>query len=165
MRCPYCKNSGAKVVDSRESAGGAAIRRRRQCLACGSRFTTFERIEGLPLRVRKRSGVVEPYEREKVIAGIRKACTNRPVSEEQIHAAADALEAVVAERRGREISSQDLGLTVLDQIRHVDDVAYVRFASVYKDFQEVSDFEREVGLLLQKKTPPKSGPVPTMPAV
>lgn len=163
MRCPYCKNTDAKVVDSRDSAGGTAIRRRRECLACGSRFTTFERIESLPLRVRKRGGAVVPYEREKVIAGVRRACTNRPVSEEQIESVADAIEAAVAERRVREISSQELGLLVLDQIRHVDDVAYVRFASVYKDFQEVSDFEREVGLLLQKKTPPKSGAVTTLP--
>lgn len=156
MRCPYCRNSDAKVVDSRDADSGLAIRRRRECLDCSRRFTTYERVEAVPLRVLKRSGVLEPYRREKVEDGIRKACKNRPVTEEQVQALTDDIEAAVWPAGTSETSSQALGIAILDRLRILDPVAYLRFASVYKDFQEVSDFEREVGLLLQKKTPPKS---------
>lgn len=159
MICPYCRNSDAKVVDSRDADNGAATRRRRECLGCARRYTTFERVEVLPLRVLKRSGAMELYEREKVLDGIHKACKNRPVTQEQIVALADQIDHAVRAPGVAEITTQELGVAVLEHLRHLDDVAYLRFASVYKDFQEISDFEREVGLLLQKTTPPKAAVV------
>jgi transcriptional repressor NrdR len=155
MRCPYCKSLEGRVVDSRLSEEGVAIRRRRECLACGRRFTTFERAEAATLRVVKRSGEREPFDRAKVIAGVRKACKNRPVSEEAMQRIGDEIEEAARSSGTSEISSQELGLAILDHLRELDDVAYMRFASVYKDFQDVTDFEREVGQLLPKKTPPK----------
>jgi transcriptional repressor NrdR len=155
MRCPYCKEVEDKVVDSRLSEDGAAIRRRRECSACGRRFTTFERAESAGLRVVKRSGEREPFDRLKVVAGIRKACKNRPVAEEDMDRVAEEIEEAARSSGSSEITSQEVGLAILDRLRELDDVAYVRFASVYKDFQDVTDFEREVGELLPKKTPPK----------
>jgi transcriptional repressor NrdR len=144
-----------RVVDSRLSEDGAAIRRRRECSACGRRFTTFERAEAAGLRVVKRSGEREPFDRLKVVAGIRKACKNRPVAEEDMERVAEEIEEAARVSGSSEITSQEVGLAILDRLRELDDVAYVRFASVYKDFQDVTDFEREVGELLPKKTPPK----------
>ena len=155
MRCPYCRNLEDRVVDSRTAEDGAAIRRRRECAGCGRRFTTFERAETAALRVMKRSREVEPFDRSKVISGIRKACKNRPVAEDRIERVADEIEEAARASGTAEVSSQELGLAILDRLRDLDEVAYVRFASVYKGFQEVSDFEREVGQLLLKKTPPK----------
>lgn len=155
MRCPYCKSVDDRVVDSRLADDGAAIRRRRECGSCGRRYTTFERAEAAGLRVVKRSGEGEPFERGKVIAGIWKACKNRPVADDAIERIADEVEEAVRASGSAEVSSQELGLAILDRLRELDEVAYVRFASVYKDFQEVTDFEREVGQLLLKKTPPK----------
>jgi len=140
-------------VDSRPADQGAAIRRRRQCLSCGRRYTTFERIEDVGLVVAKRDGSREPYLREKVVAGIRKAIVNRPVTEEQVAQLADRVEERLR-RRGPDVTSQQVGLEVLSQLAKLDQVAYVRFASVYRDFQEITDFEREVGTL-QKKAPAK----------
>ncbi len=153
MRCPWCGHQEDKVVDSRPAGGGGAIRRRRECLSCGRRFTTFERIEDVGLQVRKRDGSREPYERDKVVAGIDKAIVNRPVTEEQVAAIADRVEERLR-RRGPEVPSQQVGLEVLAQLQKVDQVAYMRFASVYKDFQGIPDFERELGVL-QKKVPAK----------
>jgi len=155
MRCPYCKNVEDRVVDSRLSEDGAAIRRRRECSACGRRFTTFERAEAAGLRVVKRSEEREPFDRLKVIVGVRKACKNRPVTEEAMERIADEIEETARSSGTAEMSSQEIGLAILDRLRDLDDVAYVRFASVYKDFQDVTDFERAVGELLPKKTPPK----------
>jgi len=155
MRCPFCKGLEAKVVDSRLAEDGGAIRRRRECLGCGRRYTTFERAEPIGLRVVKRSGEREPYDRMKVVAGLIKACKNRPVTVEQIDVIADEIEETLRESSGGEVDSSEVGLTILDRLREVDDVAYVRFASVYKDFQELTDFEKEVGMLLHKRTPPK----------
>ena len=140
-------------MDSRPADQGAAIRRRRECLSCGRRFTTFERIEDVGLVVIKRDGSREPYLREKVVAGIRKAIVNRPVTEEQVAQVADRVEERLR-RRGPQVTSQQVGLEVLSQLARLDQVAYVRFASVYRDFQEITDFEREVGTL-QKKAPAK----------
>ena len=140
-------------MDSRPAEQGAAIRRRRECLSCGRRFTTFERIEDVGLVVIKRDGSREPYLREKVVAGIRKAIVNRPVTEEQVAQVADRVEERLR-RRGPQVTSQQVGLEVLSQLARLDQVAYVRFASVYRDFQEITDFEREVGTL-QKKAPAK----------
>jgi transcriptional repressor NrdR len=157
MRCPWCGNEGDKVVDSRPAERGEAVRRRRQCLACGRRFTTFERVEELGLTVLKRDGATQPWDREKMLAGVRKALANRPVTEEQIAALATRIETRLR-RKGPQVSSQQVGLEVLQGLSRLDQVAYVRFASVYKDFQEVGDFERELGLLPQKKDQSKPRP-------
>jgi transcriptional repressor NrdR len=155
VRCPYCSNEEDKVVDSRLSEEGRAIRRRRECLACGRRFTTFERQEEVPLLVVKRNGVEEPFDGEKIIAGIRQATKNRPVSEAEIAELADDVEDAMRAHDVRPVPTAEIGREVLERLRDLDEVAYLRFASVYKDFQELDDFERELGLL-QKKSPPKA---------
>ena len=142
-----------KVIDSRMADGGAATRRRRECLACGRRYTTFERVEEAQLVVVKRSGNREPFERAKILAGIRRAAKNRPISEDDIAAVAAAVEDHVREM-GAEVGSEVVGRAVLDELRTLDPVTYLRFASVYKGFEDLTDFEREVGLL-QKTTTPK----------
>jgi transcriptional repressor NrdR len=156
MRCPWCGHEETRVVDSRSAEDGSAIRRRRECDSCGRRFTTFERSDALAVRVIKRDGTKEPYDRAKVVAGVEKAIVNRPVTEEQVTRLADRVEERLR-RKGPEVTTQEVGLEVLAQLRRLDDVAYVRFASVYKDFQEVSDFERELGILLQKREPKRRG--------
>lgn len=133
---------------------GEAIRRRRECQGCGQRFTTFERVEEVPLWVVKRSGSREPFNRAKVIQGVRAACKNRPVSPEAVDALAAAVEDALRELQ-RDVSSQDVGVAVLERLRAIDDVAYVRFASVYKGFSDLGDFQREVGAL-SKTTEPKA---------
>jgi transcriptional repressor NrdR len=153
VRCPWCGHPDSKVVDSRDAEHGAAVRRRRECPSCGRRFTTFERAEGASVVVIKRSGAKEPFDRSKVVAGVRKAIKNRPVTEEQVAQLADRVEERVR-RRGPVVTSQDIGLEVLSLLRRLDEVAYMRFASVYKDFKELTDFERELGLLLQKREAP-----------
>ena len=143
-----------RVVDSRAAEDGAAIRRRRECLACGRRFTTYERLEEVPFVVVKRSGQREPFDRAKVVAGVMAAAKNRPVTPAHM----DALAAEVEEGLrllGHEVSSQQVGLAVLDHLRSLDEVTYLRFASVYKGFSGALDFEREAGLLT-KDTAPKS---------
>ena len=150
MRCPWCGRTQDKVVDSRSAEKGEAIRRRRECLNCGRRFTTYERVEQLGLVVTKRDGTTEPWDRDKMLSGIRKALVNRPVTEEQVTAMVSKIEERLR-RKGPEITSQQIGLEILANLQKLDQVAYVRFASVYKDFQEIGDFERELGLLLQKK--------------
>jgi transcriptional repressor NrdR len=152
--CPWCGGIDDKVVDSRPAERGEAIRRRRQCLSCGRRFTTYERVEALGLMVVKRDGATEPWDREKMLAGIRKALVNRPVTEEQVASITARIEGRLR-RKGPRVTSQQVGIEVLQNLQKVDQVAYLRFASVYKDFQEVGDFERELGLLLQKKDPTK----------
>ncbi|MBI4259758.1 MAG: transcriptional repressor NrdR [Actinobacteria bacterium] len=154
MRCPWCGREDDRVIDSRLVERGAAVRRRRECRACHRRYTTFERVEELGLSVIKRDGSREPYDREKVMAGLRKALTNRPVGEEQVDELAVRVERRLR-RKGPRVTSQDVGLEVLAELRKVDQVAYMRFASVYKDFQELTDFERELGLLLQKREGPR----------
>ena len=150
MRCPWCGRTHDKVVDSRSAEKGEAIRRRRECLNCGRRFTTYERVEQLGLVVSKRDGTTEPWDRDKMLSGIRKALVNRPVTEEQVTSMVSRIEERLR-RKGPEITSQQVGLEVLNNLQKLDQVAYVRFASVYKDFQEIGDFERELGLLLQKR--------------
>jgi transcriptional repressor NrdR len=153
VRCPSCSAFDDKVVDSRLADEGSAIRRRRECLVCGRRYTTYERLEEAPVVVLKRSGQREPFDRQKILDGLRAACKNRPV-------AADALEALVAEVEeevridGYELTSERIGLCVLDRLRLLDDVGYLRFASVYKGFDDVGDFAREARLLT-KATAPK----------
>jgi transcriptional repressor NrdR len=153
VRCPACSSLDDKVVDSRLADDGVAIRRRRECLHCGRRFTTYERLEESPLMVAKRSGERQPFDRAKVVQGVRAAAKNRPIAVEQMVAlAAEVEEAMRLE--GVEVTSQQVGLAVLDHLRGLDEVAYLRFASVYKGFADIGDFEREVGLLT-KATEPK----------
>jgi transcriptional repressor NrdR len=154
VRCPWCGRDDDKVVDSRSVEEGGAIRRRRECASCHRRYTTFERVEELGLFVIKRDGTKEPYRRDKIVVGIGKALKNRPVTDEQVEAAAARVEGRLR-RKGPNVTSQDVGLEVLAELKKLDQVAYMRFASVYKDFQEITDFERELGLLLQKREPAK----------
>jgi transcriptional repressor NrdR len=146
VRCPACSSLDDKVVDSRLADDGAAIRRRRECLACGRRFTTFERMEEAPLLVVKRSGDREPFSREKLVAGMQSAAKNRPVTVEQMETLASELEEAIRSRGGH-ATSEEIGQSVLERLRELDEVAYLRFASVYKEFTDVGDFEREAGLL------------------
>ena len=155
MRCPYCEGEEDKVVDSRLSEEGRSIRRRRECLACGRRYTTFERAEEVPLLVSKRNGVEEHFDLDKVIEGIKRSCKNRPVTEAEIESLADDVEEAMRADPRRPVPSAEIGREVLERLRDLDEVAYLRFASVYKDFQELTDFEKEVGILL-KRSPPKA---------
>ena len=157
MRCPWCGRENDRVVDSRLSDGGAAIRRRRECRACRRRYTTFERVEELGLSVVKRDGSKEPYDREKVVAGISKAIKNRPVTAAQVQNVASRVEERLR-RKGPSVTTQEVGVEVLQALSKLDQVAYMRFASVYKDFQAITDFERELGVLLQKREPAKHRP-------
>ena len=151
MHCPVCPNDDTKVIDSRPADDGAAIRRRRSCPECSYRFTTYERLEGAPLLVAKRSGDRQPFDRAKVIFGVRSACKGRPVEDEQIDALAEMVEddMRLAQVAGTEITSSTVGHAVLERLRDLDKVAYVRFASVYKNFDDTSDFSRELALLKQ----------------
>ena len=153
MRCPYCRSDDDKVVDSRVADDGDAIRRRRECLGCGRRFTTYERVDPIPLTVTKRSGVKEPFGREKLARGIARAVAGRPIPEGAVDAMAGELEDQLREQ-GPEVPSEVVGLAVLERLRALDPVSYLRFASVYKGFEDIADFEREV-VLLQKTTAPK----------
>lgn len=155
MRCPYCDSQDTKVVDSRLTDEGRAIRRRRECLVCGRRYTTFERAEEVPLLVVKRSGEEEPFDIEKIVAGLRSACKNRPVTDAEIVSLAEDVEEAMRATAVRPVPTSDIGREVLERLRSLDEVAYLRFASVYKDFQELDDFERELALLV-KKSPPKT---------
>jgi transcriptional repressor NrdR len=158
VRCPACGSFDDKVVDSRQSEDGTAIRRRRSCLACHRRFTTFERLEEVPLLVVKRSGDREPYDRSKVVAGLAAATKGRPVDEGQLDEVATAVEEALR-LEGPEVPSNEVGRVVLERLRDLDVVAAVRFASVYKEFDDLADFERELTELthsaLIKATEPK----------
>jgi transcriptional repressor NrdR len=156
MRCPWCGADDDRVVDSRPADGGSAIRRRRACNACGRRFSTYERVERVGLVVRKRDGTTEPFDREKVASGISKATKNRPVSRVEVDDLIARVE-VRLRRKGPEVTSQQVGIEVLQQLRTIDEVAYLRFASVYKDFQELTDFERELGALLKREPAKRRG--------
>jgi transcriptional repressor NrdR len=153
VRCPFCSADDDRVVDSRLAEDGVAIRRRRECSACNHRYTTFERIEEVGLIVIKRSGDREPFERAKILSGIRSACKNRPVDEPRLDAVAESVEEAMR-LLNRDVSSEEVGMATLEALRDVDDVAYVRFASVYKGFEDADDFAREVGMLV-KTTAPK----------
>jgi len=156
MRCPFCAADDDRVVDSRTAEDGVAIRRRRECASCGQRFTTFERIDDVGFFVIKRSGERETFDREKVQAGVRAACKNRPVSEAAIAGLVAGVEDSMR-LLGRDVTSEEVGLCTLEALREVDDVAYLRFASVYKGFEEASDFEREVGILVKSTAPKHRG--------
>lgn len=150
MHCPKCRTDDTKVIDSRLADEGAAVRRRRTCAACQHRFTTYERIEEQPLMVVKSSGRREPFDHSKIVAGVAAACKGRPVSGEQIGALAVAVEDGLR-LSGADISSSDVGVAVLDRLRDLDEVAYLRFVSVYRDFGGADDFRREVNLLTKHR--------------
>jgi len=155
MRCPWCNADDDRVVDSRPADGGLAIRRRRECAGCTRRYSTFERVEDVGLVVVKRDGSKDVFDRDKIIGSVMKAIKNRPVTVDRVHALVDRVEERVR-RKGPEVTSQQIGVEVLAGLAKRDQVAYMRFASVYKDFQEITDFERELGVL-QKKVPAKRG--------
>ena len=147
MRCPFCGNTEDRVVDSRESREGDVIRRRRECVACERRFTSYEKIEQLPFQVVKRDQRREEYDREKLMRGLHVACRKRPISEAQLQQVADSIEAAMQESGEREISSQQIGTMVMERLRDLDPVAYVRFASVYRRFEDVEAFVKELHTL------------------
>lgn len=144
MRCPFCGNSEDRVVDSRESREGDVIRRRRECVLCERRFTSYEKIELPTFQVVKRDQRREPYDREKLMRGLQIACRKRPVPQAELDRIADAIEASMQESNEREISSQQLGTMVMERLRALDAVAYVRFASVYRNFEDVDAFVKEL---------------------
>ncbi|MHC4958797.1 MAG: transcriptional regulator NrdR [Planctomycetota bacterium] len=154
MKCPFCKADDDRVVDSRASADGFAIRRRRECLACGRRYTTYERIEESPIRVVKKDGSREPLDRRKVLSGLMKACEKRPVSMDMLDEIVSRIENQVTEQFDREVPSNFIGRLVMRELKKVDQVAYVRFASVYRDFKDVAEFVDEIRPMLKAK--PKS---------
>ena len=142
MHCPFCRNTDSRVVDSRTADDGGQIRRRRQCPACNRRFTT---IETASLSVLKRSGVTEPFSRSKVLVGVRKACQGRPVTEDQLAILAQRVEESIRSQGSAEIDAHEVGMAILPPLRELDEVAYLRFASVYRSFESVEDFQREMG--------------------
>jgi transcriptional repressor NrdR len=151
MKCPYCGHLGDKVVDSRESKEGDVIRRRRQCLNCGKRFTSRERLEDIEYRVIKKDGNREAFQRQKLIAGLLTASEKRPVSIQQLEAIADRVEAELQERPEREMTTEEIGARLMQELKQLDQIAYVRFASVYRQFRDVGQFKREVDELQKSK--------------
>lgn len=151
MKCPFCNHLGDKVVDSRESKEGEVIRRRRECLECGKRFTSYERIDEIPYMVVKKDGSRERFERQKLIAGLLKACEKRPVSVAALEGVADRIEGVLQDRPDKEMTTTEVGAIVMDELKRLDKVAYVRFASVYRHFRDIGEFMNELKDLLSTK--------------
>ncbi len=149
MRCPFCAHDEDRVIDSRPSDEGSAIRRRRECIACGARFTTYEKVENLPLLVVKKDGTREPFDREKLMSGILKSCEKRPVSTAQIEAMVNSIETSNQNSLKREMSSREIGEMVMEGLKQIDEVAYVRFASVYRQFKDVNSFLDELNQMLR----------------
>lgn len=152
MKCPFCANLDDKVVDSRESREGDVIRRRRECLKCERRFTSYERIDEIPYMVVKKDGRREPFDRQKIMSGLLKACEKRPVSPAKLEAIVNAVEKFVQESRDRERPTEKIGELIMRKLKEIDKVAYVRFASVYLEFQDISEFMHELkGLVRARK--------------
>ena len=151
MKCPACGYNETKVVDSRLSAEGTSIRRRRECLKCEKRFTTYEYVEHVPLMVVKKDGRRQPFDREKIISGLVKACEKRPVSIDKIEEMTVDIERTIQKRYDREVNSKDLGEIIMEKLAMLDEVAYVRFASVYRHFRDVNQFMDELKLILDKE--------------
>src|SRR5690606_6080112 len=151
VKCPYCGHLGDKVVDSRESKEGDAIRRRRECLECGRRFTSYERIDEIPYMVVKKDGRRERFDRQKLVEGLLKACEKRPVRVAALEAIADRIEAALQERPEREMATQEIGQLVMDELKTLDKVAFVRFASVYRNFRGIDEFTHELNALLRTR--------------
>lgn len=151
MRCPYCGYKEDKVVDSRSTAEDSAVRRRRECLKCGKRFTTYEYVEEVSLAVTKKDGRHEPFDRKKIVAGIMRACEKRPVSIEKIEEIVTQVERAIQKKSDREVASSRIGELVMEKLKALDDVAYVRFASVYRQFKDVSQFMLELKEMLARE--------------
>jgi transcriptional repressor NrdR len=151
MKCPFCGHLGDKVVDSRESKEGDAIRRRRECLECSRRFTSYERIDEIPYMVVKKDGRRERFDRQKLVAGLLKACEKRPVAIPALEAVADKIEAKLQDSSEREISTEEVGATVMTALKQLDKVAFVRFASVYRNFRDLDEFKDELNALLRTR--------------
>ena len=149
MKCPYCGLLGDKVVDSRESKEGEVIRRRRECLDCGRRFTSYERIDEIPYMVVKKDGRRERFDRQKLVGGLLKACEKRPVRTPSLEAIADRIEAALQDRPEREMTTTEIGAEVMKALKHLDKVAFVRFASVYRNFRDIDEFTNELNELLR----------------
>jgi transcriptional repressor NrdR len=150
MRCPYCQIDNDKVIDSRASEDGSAIRRRRECLGCRRRYTTFERVEEVSIRVIKKDGNRVPFDRAKIKSGLEKACWKRPISDEQIDSAVSAVEREIYDRFENEVETRDIGELVMKELGKLDQVAYVRFASVYREFKDARDFVEELEPILNE---------------
>jgi len=144
MNCPVCRAADSRVVDSRLTEDGCAVRRRRECVQCARRFTTYERLEAPPIFVVKKDGGREPFDREKILAGVTKACEKRPVPREEIERTADEIEQALRDNLATEVPTREIGEMVIERLRALDEVAYVRFASVYKDFRDADSFVQEI---------------------
>ncbi len=157
MRCPFCLHLDSKVLDSRQTEEGASIRRRRECMACHKRFTTYERLDQIPFLVIKKDGRREPFSRTKILNGMMRACEKRPISVETLEKAVKQIEGEVRSRLEREVSSESIGELVMDKLRELDDVAYVRFASVYRQFKDIDRFIEELQQLRRDSVRKDSG--------
>jgi len=151
MRCPFCGFLESKVIDSRESKKGLSIRRRRECLSCKRRFTTYEKIEEIPYMVVKKDGTRQPYDGQKLLRGMMKACEKRPIQINQLEEIVEEVESILQERPDKEIGVSEVGQLVMDRLRDLDKVAYVRFASVYREFKDVAEFQQELENLMKEK--------------
>ncbi|MCM8774301.1 MAG: transcriptional regulator NrdR [Candidatus Omnitrophica bacterium] len=151
MKCPYCNYNQDKVIDSRETMEGTSVRRRRECINCGKRYTTYEYIEKIPLMVIKKDGRREPFNRSKILSGLLKACEKRPISIDKLESLVSEVEMILQKKFDREVESRYIGELVIDKLSKLDDVAYVRFASVYRQFKDVSQFVKESREILSKR--------------
>ena len=151
MKCPFCSHPESKVIDSRESKKGLSIRRRRECLACKKRFTTYEKIEEIPYMVVKKDGSRQPFDSQKLLRGLLKACEKRPIAVRKLEEIVEEIENRVQERPDKEIKASEIGEFVMDKLKALDKVAYVRFASVYREFKDVMEFKQELESLLKEK--------------
>lgn len=150
MKCPYCSHIDSKVIDSRPTEEGASIRRRRECLACKKRFTTYETVESVPLIVVKRDGSRQTFDRQKLLNGLVKSCEKRPVAADQLYNVVDEIELQLRGSLDKEVSSTEIGELVMEKLRGIDEVSYVRFASVYRQFKDINTFMAELAKLLEK---------------
>lgn len=150
MKCPYCGVEDSKVIDSRSTEEGVAIRRRRECLNCSKRFTTYEKVENVPIMVIKKDHTRQPFDRTKILNGLKRACEKRPISMGEIENIVYEIETAIYNSLEREISTTEIGEMLIEKLRQLDQVAYVRFASVYRDFQDVETFRHEIDKILKK---------------
>ncbi len=151
MKCPFCNHPDSKVIDSRESRKDLSIRRRRECISCKKRYTTYEKIEVIPYMVVKKDGSRQPFDGQKILRGLLKACEKRPIAVAKLEEIVEEIETKVHERPDKEIKVSEIGLFVMDKLRELDKVAYVRFASVYREFKDVAEFKQELESLLKEK--------------
>lgn len=151
MRCPYCKEDDDRVVNSRATGNGTAVKRRRECNQCGKRYTTYERLEHAPLRVVKKDGNRERFSRQKLLDGLGRACHKRPISTDRLEEVAEEIERELNQRFDNEVPSEEIGELVMKYLRELDQVAFIRFASVYREFKDVSDFVEEADLVLEEE--------------